>query len=446
MWKRPLVKGTLILTLSGLFIRFLGLLNRAILSRLIGAEGLGFFQIIIPVYTLLIVVAGAGLPGAITKMIADRHSTGDVGTGVLIKNKAIKMVLASSVLIFLVYYPLLHLYVCHSNLDGRIVSALKIVAAGILFASVSQIIRGFFQGAKMMTPTAVSQMGEQICRVGSGLAAAYVLMPFGLEYALCGITAGIVFGEIIGFIILLLYRRFHLRKIEPCGSSFPVTLDRQLKKEMAVLSLPLLLLRVSGSVTHVFESLLIPARLQKAGFNAAESITLLGELAGMALPLLFLPTVFILPLNTVLVPYVAQAAVTKQKKTLNNIVRFSLWGTLGMGLSVSLVFRFFSPALTSLFYGNSSAAPLVTMLALCAPLVYMQFTTASILHGLGHPGIAVFNDLAGTAVGLLLIYFLTALPSMGIYGAVWAYSASFALTSMLGCISSRFLVSGLIRR
>ncbi|NLZ28118.1 MAG: polysaccharide biosynthesis protein [Firmicutes bacterium] len=429
-----------------MFIRFLGLLNRAILSRLIGTEGLGFFQIIIPVYTLLIEVAGAGLPGAITKMIADRHSPGNVGTRILIKNKAIKIVLVSSILTMLIYYPLLSMYTLHSNLDGRIVSALKIVAAGILFASVSQIVRGFFQGNKMMTPTAVSQMGEQICRVGSGLVGAYVLMPFGLEYALCGITAGIVFGEIIGFIILLLYRRFHLRKVDPCGTSSPATSERRLGKEMAALSLPLLLLRVSGSVTHVFESLLIPARLQKAGFSAAESIALLGELAGMALPLLFLPTVFILPFNTVLVPYVAQAAVAKQKKTLNNIVRFSLWGTLGMGFLFSLIFRFFSPTLTSLLYGNSTAAPLVTMLSLCAPLVYMQFTTASILHGLGYPGVAVLNDLAGTAVGLLLIYFLTALPSMGINGAVWAYSASFALTSLLGCVSSRFLISGSIRR
>ena len=79
MWKHPLVKGTLILTLSGLFIRFLGLLNRAILSRFIGAEGLGFFQIIIPVYTMMIVIAGLGLPGAITKMIADRQTLGDTG-------------------------------------------------------------------------------------------------------------------------------------------------------------------------------------------------------------------------------------------------------------------------------------------------------------------------------------------------------------------------------
>lgn len=440
MWKHPLVKGTLILTLSGLFIRFLGLLNRAILSRFIGAEGLGFFQIIIPVYTMMIVIAGLGLPGAITKMIADRQTLGDTGSQILIKNKAIKAVIISSLLIMMIYYPLLSSYAPNFIPDCRVLSALKIIPAGILFAGVSQLLRGYFQGTKKMIPTAVSQAGEQIFRVAFGLIGVYLLMPLGLEYAICGIAGGIVCGEIIGFLILLLYNRFHLRKTNPYRASQPINLNRQIKIEMVALSLPLVLLRISGSVTHVLESLLIPARLQEAGFNAAESIILFGELSGMALPLLFLPTVFILPLNTVLVPYVAQAAVLKQKNNLINIIRLSLWGTLAMGLIVSLVFRFFSPVLTSIFYGNPSAAPLVTMLSLGAPLAYMQYTTASILHGLGHPGIAVLNDLIGTSLGLILIYFLIALPAVGINGAVWAYSASFALTSLLGCISIRVLV------
>ena len=118
---------------------------------------------------------------------------------------------------------------------------------------VSQLLRGYFQGTKKMIPTAVSQAGEQIFRVAFGLIGVYLLMPLGLEYAICGIAGGIVCGEIIGFLILLLYNRFHLRKTNPYRASQPINLNRQIKIEMVALSLPLVLLRISGSVTHVLD-------------------------------------------------------------------------------------------------------------------------------------------------------------------------------------------------
>lgn len=433
-----LIKGTIILTMSGIFIRILGLLNRMILSRWIGAEGLGLFQIIIPVYAMMIVIIGLGLPGAATKMIAERHALGDENGQELIKRKAIKMVLTAALFAIILYYPFIIIFGENLFPDTRALTALKILPAGIFFAAFSQILRSYFQGKKNMIPTAFSQAGEQTIRVISGLTGAYLLLPYGLEYAIAGIAFGIVSGEIIGFLILLTFDRLNQKRKEKI--KIPEIHGEKIMKEMFALALPLVIIRLSGSFTHVVESLMIPSRLQKAGFSAAESITLFGELSGMALPLLFLPTVFIMPLNTALVPYVAQTVVLKQKEKLNQVTRLSLWGTLLLGLVASFVFRYFSAGLVSLFYGNPSSAPLVSMLSLSAPLAYLQFTTASILHGLGRPGIAVLNDLIGIIVALILIFYLTSLPWIGIYGAVWAYSASFGLTSLLGCICIRLII------
>lgn len=437
MLKSDLIKGTIILTISGIFIRCLGLLSRMIFSRLIGAEGLGLFQAIIPVYTMLIVLMGLGLPGAVAKMVAEKHARGNISDREFLKNSALKFVFFAAVIGTTIYYFIIIQFGENIFPDHRILTALKIIPFGVYFATLSIILRSYFQGKKNLLPIAISQSGEQTLRIILGLLAAYILIPYGLQYTLAGIAFGVVGGEIFGFCLLVIFNRKDGKKYIKNKFSYPKLsslFKNQMVKEMFALALPLVFIRMSGSITHVLESLLIPLRLQEAGFNAAQSMALFGELSGMALPLLYLPTVLIIPLNTALVPYVAQTSVLNQKEKLSQVAKMALWGTLLLGILVSLLFRYFSTFFVSVLYGNPSAAPLVSMLACSAPMAYLQFTTASILHGLGKPGIAVLHDLIGTIIALILIYYLTALPWIGINGAIWAYSVSFSITSLLGCL------------
>ena len=436
MLKSDLVKGTFILTLSGIFIRFLGLLSRMILSRWVGAEGLGIFQVIVPVYTMLVILMGLGLPGAVAKIVAERHALGDYANRELVKNNALKFVFLAAILGTSIYYIIIFQFGSDIFPDSRTLTALKIIPGGVYFTTLSMILRSYYQGKKQLLPIAVSQSGEQSIRIMLGLTGVYLLMPYGLEYALAGMAFGIIGGELFGFLILLIFNRKEPKSKDKKlkAESWNSILNSNVTREMFAMALPLVFIRMSGSITHVVESLLIPSRLQEAGFSAAQSISLFGELSGMALPLLYLPTVLILPLNTAIVPYVAQALALNNKARLNYITKLSLWGTLLLGIFVALLFRYFSTLLVSVLYGTPSAAPLASMLAFSAPMAYLQFTTASILHGLGKPGTAVLHDLIGTSLALLLIYYLTALPWIGIYGAIWAYSISFTVTSLLGCL------------
>lgn len=440
MDKSDLVKGTAILTLAGIIVRCLGLFNRMVLSRWIGAEGLGLFQIMLPIYTMMAVTVNLGLPGAVTKMVADRQAHSDAAMQESIKRKALSMVFKSALAGACIYWLLLYVYGPGLIPDMRVLNALKLLPAGFFFAALSSIIKGYFQGKGNMLPTAVSQVIEQFLRVAVGLLGAYLLYPRGLHYAIMGIAGGIIAGELLGFLVLWTFNRLHLLKLR-LEKALP-GLSGKSYKEMMALALPLLVIRLSGSVTYTAQSLLIPARLQKAGFSAPEATALFGELSGMALPLLFLPTVFILPLNTVVVPYIAQAVELKRKNNLTRILRLILWSALAVGLLSAIALRTFSVLFVSAMYGTPSAAPLVSALALCAPFAYLQFSTAAVLHGLGRPGIAVANDFAGTLVALAMIYTLTALPAYGIYGAVWAYSAAFTLTAVLDC----FFIHRIVRK
>lgn len=422
-----MIRGTLQLAAAGIAVRIIGLVNRMALARLIGAEGLGLFAMIIPLYGLLAVIAGLGLSGAVTKMVADRCARGDIAGRRRVRQLSLRLVLAAvaavSALLWLA--PSLPL---HFVPDRRIISFLRLMPAAFIFSSISSILRSDSQGQGKMAPTALSQVAEQVVRVGVGLAAACILFPRGLEKAITGFFGGIIAGEVACLAVLYLMQPGEERKIQLSACRRPAPL---MLAELFSLALPILLIRLSTSITQTVESLLIPARLQSAGFAVGTATTLFGHFAGMALPLLFLPTVLIIPLTTTLVPAIAGAVTLRRRGRLESLVNLSLWGTLAVGsLSAALLYLAADP-LTAALYGSTASAELVTRLAPIAPFAYLQFTTAAILHGMGRPAYAVISDLSGTAVSLALIYHLTALPHWGINGVTCAYTFSFIIISVL---------------
>ena len=428
-------KGALQLTVAGVITRIIGLLFRMIMSRLVGAEGLGLFQMILPVYALLAVSAGLGLSGAVTKMVADRHARGDRQEQQQILRFSLRLVTISSLVITALLWIALA-FPLNFFPDERIIAAIRLLPPAFFFASLSSILRSFSQGRRNMAPTSCSQVGEQVFRVLCGFIAAYWLLPLGLKYALMGLVGGIIAGEIVCFSTLSI-----MRPKEKCIKSCS-RVTKPMRREMVSLALPILLIRLSTSITQTLESLLIPAGLQKAGFSASQATTLFGQLSGMALPLVFLPTVFIIPLNTALVPAIAAAAALHLRERLFQLVRFAIWGTLVLGTVSALILYFSAPSLTGILYGNTSAAQLAVLLAPSAPFAYLQFTTAAILHGMGRPGIAVANDLGGTVAGLTIIYYLTVNPAWGINGVILGYSVSFILIALADCL----FISHLMRR
>jgi len=430
--KGDFTRGAVQLALAGIFTRLLGLINRMALSRLVGAEGLGLFQMIMPLYALLAAVAGLGLSGAVTKMVADRHALKDRPGQQLVRSLSLKLVfvaaLACTFLLWLALSKPLGFIP-----DQRILLALRLMPAAFFFAALSSILRGYTQGQSKMASTALSQVGEQVVRVALGLAAVYYLLPFGLEYALAGIVAGIIGGEIACFMINYFLQKE--RKLFTHGHSG----FKELYKEMFLLSVPILIIRLSTSVTQAVESMLIPSRLKLAGFSDSAAAALFGQLTGMALPMIFLPTVLIIPIVTTLVPAIAGSVSLHLRSRLERLIKLSLWGTTAIGASATIFFFIFAEPLTVFLFGDDSAAGLVTAMAPLAPFAYLQFTTAAILHGMGKPGVAVINDLGGTMISLMIIFYLTASPYWGIKGVVCGYTVSFILIAIADLISIFFL-------
>ena len=191
MAKNIFLRGAMALTVAGIIVKLLGGVNRILLSRILGGEGIGLYQIAYPVYILALSIAGAGVPIALSVMIAERAAQRDYAGA----RRIFYIVLAFMSIIALFFG--LALIIGAEGLieyglvrDVRAHVPLTVLAPALVFAVIACVFRGYFQGLQLMTPTAVSQMCDQFVRVCVMLLLAYILLPYGLETAVTGAAFG----------------------------------------------------------------------------------------------------------------------------------------------------------------------------------------------------------------------------------------------------------------
>ncbi len=167
-------------------------------------------------------------------------------------------------------------------------------------------IPGYFQGLQNMAPTAMSQICEQIVRVFVGFSLAERFLAKGVEWAAVGLAAGMLSGETVGLIVIL-FQYFRTRSAAlPAEGNFCLQPVQTLKKLWHLAS-PVTLGRLLATGLSSLDALIIPLRLQTAGYSASQAVTLFGQLGGSAFTLLTFPSVFTFALSTSLVPAIAEA-------------------------------------------------------------------------------------------------------------------------------------------
>ncbi len=430
---RSLIPGAVALTLAGLYSRLTGTVFRILLARLIGDEGIGLVQMVLPIYWLALTFATLGLPAVLAKVIAeklaqdDRHGAGRDCKIVFL------LTLASTSLVCLGVYVTSGTV---SNLvltDPRTEKALAFMPPAIAVAAVAAIFRGYFQGRHELTPGAWAQVLEQTARIPTVLLLTALLLDKGMEWAVTGVIAGIAIGELAG----LAYLIYHYRQTE---ASDPVRLEkRSLKPEpyraavagLLKLSIPLMAGGLAGSLTATADAVMIPHRLQAAGLNLSQATSLYGQLTGMALPVLYLPMVGLYPLATALIPAVSAAAATGDKEALRKRMGMGIRLTLLVSAFSSAAFLLFPDLIAQVLYADTRISPLITVFGLCGPVFYLQNMLGSYMTGLGLTGFELRNYVIGLTVRAALIYYAIGIPGVGLTGAIIGMTVGQAIMAML---------------
>lgn len=426
------LQGAVVLLAAGLINRLLGFIYQVAMIRLIGPEGVGLFNMVFPIYVMVLVLASAGIPLAIAKLVAEEVARNNMpGAYKIFKVSLILLIFTGSffTLLLIIGTPFLKAYIFP---NPKVYYCFLCLIPGVAIVSLCSAFRGFFQGLQQMTPTAVTQTIEQLVRVTAGLTIAYLLLPFGIEFAAVGLSLGVVTGELTGFILML--RIYSLRR--PFGGNRgPVIIRlRDIVARIFNLAIPVTLTRFVATALMSVQSILIPKRLTVAGMTLAQATSTYGQFIGIAEALLFMPGVVTVALATALVPAMSDAMALNNPHLFKNRILEALRLTIQVGLPVASVFLLLANELCGVLFGYQQAGMSLRIMALAGPFLYLQQVTTGILQGIGRADIPFKNLVLSSVLCLCGIYFLTASPQLGIKGSAIAVSAGYVIMSMLNMI------------
>lgn len=437
--KTNFIKGAAILTAAGITSRFLGLFYRVIITRLIGSEGVGLYQMAYPIYTILLVVSVSGIPVALARLVSEHIALGQGKQADRIFRIARNLSLIFggliSVLLIISAKPLITLL----NLDPRSYYSVIAIAPAIMIVSVMAAYRGFFQGLQNMVPTAISQIIEQVVRMITMISLAYFLLPYGIEVSAGGATFSAVTGSVAGLLVLLVIfmrqRKSNLINLNQGEISTEKTtmVVRQIGKYVIPVTLGALILPIMSLVDLIF----VPQRLQFIGFSVEQATALYGELTGVAMVLVQFPGIITTSLQISLIPSISTAFTLGLKETITKRTTNALRYAVIIGLPASAgLFILAEPLCRVIFEVPTAAIPL-RFVAWGVFFIALQRISSGILQGIGKVKVPARNLLIGAGVNAIINYTLTAIPRFGIRGAALGTVLGFATAAVLNLISLR---------
>ncbi|AIQ31878.1 membrane protein [Paenibacillus sp. FSL P4-0081] len=451
MRKQTFIQGTLILLFAGIINRMLGFIPRIALPRIIGAEGVGLYQLGYPFFIVLVTVITGGLPLAIAKMVAEAEGENrpEQSRKILHTGLAISLTLG---IFFTIVALLSASWVSNVILtDQRVYYTFVSMTPMIAIVAVSSIYRGYFQGRQNMLPSAFSSVLESVIRIFFMLWFSWLLLPKGIAFAAAGAMLGVTVGEIGGMLALLLQYYYIVKKDKneappPAGTAVPGSAaesgdkpQRQpggVLKRLIGISVPVTAGRLIGSFSYLLESIITVRSLALAGIAAAAATAQYGSLQGMVIPLLLLPGVLSSSLAVSLVPSLSEAAARNDLPTIHKRMHQALRLAMVTGAPFAAVMYVLAVPLCTLMYGNAAdTAPMLRMMAPFALFLYVQAPLQAALQAMDRPGKALINTLIGAVVKILLILLLASRPEYGIQGAIIAIIVNSLLVTILHAYS-----------
>ena len=433
------LKGTFILTIAGFVVKVIGSLNWIFVSRILGGEGIGLYQMAFPIYFLAMTVSQAGVPVAISIITAERVALKDIYGAKRVFRISMGLMLVTGLFFsFLTYYLADWLIEWQFIRDPRAYMSVVVLAPTVFFVTFLASSRGYLQGWQRMTPTAVSQIVEQIFRVITMILLAYLLLPWGLDYAAAGASLGALAGAVTGLIVLVYYHwklerdieRDYGRELKPAsGTEHESALH--IIRRIFTLSLPVSAASIMLPIVSNLDLMIVPQRLEVAGYSVAEATELFGYLTGMAVPLVNLACIITASMAMSVVPAISEARALKQRERVYSQTAASVRISNFVCFPAFVIVFVLATPISSLIYNAPGAGPAVMISAVSIVLLGLHQVSTAILQGLGHPTIPMVNMVIAAVAKVLLNWNLTSIPWLGIMGAAWATAADMGVAAFI---------------
>jgi O-antigen/teichoic acid export membrane protein len=434
------VKGAAILGVAGLVSKLLGAVYRIPYQNIAGDIGLYVYMQVYPLYTTLLILATAGFPIAISKIVSERLAVGDA----LGARKAFRVASISLMVLGLFFFLLLYAgapLVSRFMGDEHLTQPLRAVAWSLPLVPMVAILRGYFQGQQNMIPTGVSQVIEQLIRVIFILAAAFWAMIVYQDAYLAG--TGAVFaafpGALAAIVVLLVYWRRNNRNKSVSGYSTGHTAtetwsNREVLRSLLYYALPICLGALVLPLIPLVDSITVVNVLQWSGMHE-DTAKLVKGAFDRGQPLIQFGTFFATSLSLALVPAISEAAAQGQHKLIANRTEVALRLTFLLGLPASFGLALLAEPINVMLYGDTNGTEALAIQAFTILFATLGIATSGILQGLGRVTLPARNLFIGVLVKLVLN--LALVPLWGISGAALATVIAYLVAMLCNMIGIR---------
>ena len=432
-----MMKGATILVIAGIVSKIFGAIFRIPLTNMIGAEGQAYYSAAYAVYNLLFVIATAGFPVAISRMVSSRIAEGDFINAHKSYKLAMKVSWALGIVSFLIMYfgsgVIANIY---KNPGSE--ASMKAISLALLFTPLVASMRGYYQGRQDMKPTGITEVIEQMMRVAAGLTLAYMFYKTSLVNAAAGATFGASAGIIAAFVAMMfIYSRDKKTRSRLFEASIerPES-DKTRLKELLAFLIPI---TIGSSVMPIMFNIdagIIVRRLLATGWDSEMAEKLYGLMGGYCDPIINLPNIFIDAICISLMPAVTTAFTLKIKKDLDDHIKTGLKTMMiitypcAIGLIVLA-----KPILTMLYYKQYDeavmAVPALQILAVSIITLAIMRTFSTSLQGIGKMMLPVWNLLIGAVVKAIVSYILLGIPAININGAAFGSVMAYVTAGIL---------------
>ncbi|AGK98103.1 stage V sporulation protein B [Clostridium pasteurianum] len=422
-------KDTIILTISNLATGILRFVFSIILSNKLGAEGLGLYSIIMPIYDLFCCVVCGGMIIAVSRKAAIFSGNKDyINVNKLIRIAIIFDLLWSVFISVLVFFN--SSFVASFLIkDSRTLYSIEIICPALIFVALSSILKGYFYGISKAKIPAYIDIFEKAIRICVVIGIVNILMLKTMVQTISAVYAALTFGELISFLMLYVAYLIYRGKLKTVNTRREN--KGQLLFDILIVAIPLCINGFLGSILNTASTLVLPRRLVAAGINYDTALSLIGKFTGMALNITFFPMVVIMAMSTVLVPDISRNLSKKNYYALEERIREVLKISFYLGIATMIICLCIPNNLGKLFFNRNDLGVFIVTSALCLPITYAAASTYSILSGLGKQTIILINSMLVSVEELVLLYILTAIPSINIY--------SFAITLFITGLTSFIL-------
>ncbi|MDQ0878299.1 stage V sporulation protein B [Paenibacillus sp. V4I3] len=454
--KDSLVKGTLILTVAALIARFLGVFQRIPLVHLLHEEGMGSYSIAFNLYSILLVVATAGIPSALSKMVSEKYAIGRPAEAQRIYRAAIWFAIVAGVVmtaLLYVFAPIYAEHISHGGPDATL--ATRAIAPAMLFFPLIAIMRGYFQGRQNMMPNGISQVVEQIFRLVTSIGLAFILLNISLGWGVAGASFGGVMGGIAALAVMLYYALKLKRRdaqsniaVEQIAagstqspqSHTPVRYS-EIYRSLLKLSIPIVIFSVTVTLVYAIDtSIIIP--LLEGTIGRSEALGLVGIIGGRAQSLAGIPIILAIALSQSVVPIISAAYSRKDMKQVGHqttrVLQLSILSGLPAVLVIAIAARpldFFMFGHEDTAFGMSHGPHMISLLTLGAMFQIVMQTSGAVLMGMGRMKPLMLHVAVGIAVKLAGSFLLA--QWFGIYGIIGSTGLCFIVMSWLNLRSLR---------